>query len=60
MTLTEATKILKGVDGRDYGFLKDWGISTIREAIRTTRNRKSTKEENERATQIEWVISRKY
>jgi len=41
MKLEEARQILKGVQGRSLWWLKEWGLSTIKEAIYTIRNRRS-------------------
>ena len=42
MTLKEAQGIIREVEGRSYWYLKEWGLSIIKEAIRTIRNRKSS------------------
>ena len=39
MRMVDANNILKEVHGRDYYYLKEWGLSTIKEAIYTVRNR---------------------
>lgn len=53
MRLEEAQKVLGEVDGSSYSYLKDWGLSTVREAIRTVWDRKSaTKEDRNRADSL--------
>ena len=57
MRLQEAREILHEVDDRDYRWMKQWGLSTIREAIRTVRWRKSsTKDDRIRADRISYKI----
>ena len=61
MTLIEAQAVLQEVSGKQYSWLKSWGLSTIREAIRTVNARKaSTDADMERAENIERKISREW
>ncbi len=46
MRLQEAQEIIRELDGRSYTYLKQWGLSLAREAVRTIRYRKT-------ATQVE-------
>jgi len=41
MKLEEANQIIHEVHGRNYSWLKEWGLGTIKEAIRTIEARKS-------------------
>ena len=41
MKLAEAQEVIREVDGKQYDWLKAWGLGWIREAIRTIRDRKS-------------------
>lgn len=41
MKLTDARSYLRQVDGQSYSYMKAWGLSIIKEAIRTIYNRKS-------------------
>ncbi len=41
MRLTQAIAVLDEVEGKNYSWLKAWGLSTIREAIRTALSRVS-------------------
>jgi len=41
MKLEEAREYLKEVQGRPLWWLKEWGLSTIKEAIYTVRHRES-------------------
>ena len=57
MKLSDANNILISEGCRDFSYLKEWGLSTIREAIKTVYNRKSsTKEDLERAEMVEAKI----
>ncbi len=61
MRLEDARSIFKEVDGRSYSWLKQWGLSTICEAIRTVRNRaSSTKADLLLAEQIKTKLDRKW
>jgi len=42
MKLAEAQSIIREVRGKSYSWLKAWGPSIIREAIRTIENRASS------------------
>jgi len=44
MTLNEAQKIIREVNDKSYWYLKEWGLSIVKEAIRTIRSRKSSTE----------------
>ena len=60
MKLNEARDIINQVDSKSYWWMKAWGISTIREAIRTIQDRKaSTKSDKYRADVILNNILRK-
>jgi len=41
MKLVEAQQIIREVQGKSYSWLKAWGLSWIREAVRTIEARKS-------------------
>ena len=41
MRLEEAERVLEEVEGKSYRYLKEWGLSTVREAIRTVKDRKA-------------------
>lgn len=41
MKLEEAREIMRETRGNSYSYLKNWGLSTIKEAIRTVRDRKA-------------------
>ena len=57
MRLVDANQILHEVDDRDYNWMKQWGLSLIREAIRTVRWRKTaTKDDRIRADRIGFKI----
>ena len=61
MRLTDAQSILKETSGKSYTWLTQWGLSLIREAIRTVHNRQSaTDADIERAQDAEIKIARKY
>ena len=42
MKLAEAKLILNQVEGKSYEYMKQYGLSTIKEAIHTIRNRVKT------------------
>lgn len=42
MKLIDARWVINQVDGKGYRYMKSWGMSTIREAIRTIQNRQSS------------------
>ena len=42
MKLVDARWVINQVEGKDYNYMRLWGISTIREAIRTIYNRRSS------------------
>ena len=57
MKIVDARWTLTEVRDRDYQWLKFWGLSTIKEAIRTIRDRKSaTTQDLQRAEQISTII----
>ena len=61
MTLVEARSVIGEVSGKSYTWLQAWGLSTIREAIRTIYDRKSaTAADLERAEDIERKLYRKW
>lgn len=61
MRLIDAQSTLKEVSGKSYTWLQQWGLSIIREAIRTVRDRQSaTAADIERADDIQIKIARKY
>ena len=61
MRLVDAQSILKETSGKTYAWLAQWGLSTIREAIRTVNDRcAATSADIERANDIQVKIARKY
>jgi hypothetical protein len=61
MRLIDAQSTLKEVSGKSYTWLQQWGLSTIREAIRTINDRQSsTDADMERSQDIQIKIARKY
>ena len=61
MKLKDAQSVLKEVSGKSYSWLQQWGLSIIREAIRTVHNRQSAiAADIERAQDIQNKITRKY
>ena len=61
MKLSEAQEIVRQAQGHSYSWLKAWGLSYIREAIRTIYNRKSaTKADLEYAEELDRKIRRKW
>ena len=61
MKLIEALEILHEVNGKGYSWLKAWGLSTIRAAIRTVLNRKSaTINDKQLAENVQTKLSRRY
>lgn len=61
MRLAEAQSIVREVDGRSYSWLQNWGLSLIKEAIRTIEDRKAaTEADRERAAGIKVKIWREY
>lgn len=61
MRLEESRSVLREVDGKGYSWLKQWGLSTVREAIRTVRSRVSaTKADLLLAEQIKTKLDRKW
>jgi len=61
MTLKDAQSIIRQVHGKSYSWLYQWGLSTIREAIRTIYNRKSsTAADLELAEDIDRKLCRKW
>lgn len=60
MKLTYAREVLHAVEGKGYTWMRMWGLSTILEAIRTVRSRKSaTKDDLQIAERIKYDIIRK-
>ena len=45
MKLAEAESILREIEGRSYEYMIFWGLSNIREAVRTVKSRKSASAE---------------
>jgi len=41
MRLADAQEIIREVHGKSYSWLREWGLGTIKEAIRTIENRVS-------------------
>lgn len=61
MKLEDAIKITHDVDGRDYWYMSQWGLSIIKEAIYTIYHRVNVKKVDlERAECIQNKINRKY
>lgn len=61
MKLVEAQKIIRQVDGKSYSYLKEWGISTVKEALRTILDRvSSTQADVEIAQAIRYKIIEGY
>ena len=59
MKLQEARETLRQVDGKGYNWLKVWGMSTIREALRTVFSRKAaTIEDRQLAEGVQTKLSR--
>lgn len=60
MKLEDAQSVLREVHGRQYSWLVDWGLSTIREAIRTIEARVSASvADRERANDVRGKISKR-
>lgn len=58
MKLEDAQSVLREVHAKPYAWLVAWGLSTIREAIRTAEARKSaTAADKERANDVRRKIS---
>lgn len=54
MRLTDAQSVIREVHTKNYSWLKAYGISTVREAVRTIRDRKAaTPEDKEIAYDVE-------
>ena len=61
MTLQDARGYINEVEGKSYRYLKEWGLSTIKEAIYTIWHRVSaTDTDRERAERVSLEISRGY
>jgi len=61
MRLVDAQTIIRQVSGKSYSWLEAWGLSTIREAIRTIYDRKSaTAEDLEHAEDVERKLYRRW
>ena len=61
MKLVEVREILKEVDGKSYTYLRAWGLSLIKESIRTIRNRRSsTKADIQLAENVSTKIMRQW
>ena len=61
MKLADAQSIIREVEGKQYTWLKAWGISTIKEAISTIKDRLlATIEDKEIAEGIEIKLDRKW
>ena len=46
MRLKDAQQIIREVDGKSLWWLKEWGLSTVRKAIRTVEDRVSATDED--------------
>lgn len=61
MRLEDAQSIVQEVSGKSYWWLEQWGLSTIREAIRTIEDRKSATDANrELADDVRRKLVRKW
>ena len=61
MRLDEAQQIIREVQGKGYSWLKSWGLSLIKEAIRTIEDRKSaTDTDREYAEDVKRKIWREW
>jgi hypothetical protein len=59
MKYADAIRYIRDNDGRNYEYLKQWGLGILNEAIRTVRSRKcSTKEDLEVTKYLENTILR--
>ncbi len=59
MRLTEAQATVREVSGKQYDWLKAWGLGTIKEAIRTIQDRASaTDADRELAADVERKLCR--
>jgi len=59
MTLEGARRLLTTVEGRNAWWIRDYGLSSVREAIRVVRNRKSsTQQDHAQADAVEWSLHR--
>ena len=52
MRLKIAQGIIREVEGKSYQYLKWWGLSLIKEAIRTIQDRKSSTEADKRYAEL--------
>jgi CheY-specific phosphatase CheX len=60
MNKVTALKIISRMKGRQYGYMKDWGLSTIQEACTYLHRVKITDVEQEILDTVENKISCKY
>ena len=60
MTKVEALKIVRQMSGRQYGYIKDWGLSTVREACTYLSRRNITATEQELLNNVQNKLSRKW
>lgn len=61
MRLEDAQDLIREVSGRQYSWLKSWGLSTAKEAVRTIENRVSaTDADREHAAGVKAVLWRKW
>ena len=61
MKLTEAQSVIREVSGKSCSWICEWGLSIVRDAIYTIRNRKSATEvDRELADSVQWKIARKW
>ena len=61
MRLEDAREIIREVSGKSYRWLEQWGLGTIRTAIRTIENRQSaTNEDRALANDIRRKLMRKW
>ncbi len=60
MTKIEAVKILNQIHGKQYSYIKDWGLSTVKEAVRTLQNRILNENQRQLLEDIEVKLYRKW
>ena len=61
MRLTEAQSVIREVSGKTYPWLKAWGLSTVKEALRTIEDRISaTDDDRELAFGVRRKIQKKW
>ena len=52
MKLADARWVINQIEGKSYNYMKSWGMSTIREAIRTIQNRQSSTKDDKSCADI--------